>query len=316
MAARKRPSTGHRATKPSKAAKPTSTPTAAITTKRSTSKTRPAGVSRFGAPVAAYDSGALVELRLAATGNAQVLVFLNQDAKASKTQVSKELGKHFSVEKESQISALAAVRGSRRPSPFRFYSRLGVVLGTVNSDGFKALRQREGRELVAAVHAAPVLRLIRPVRVAAEAAPPQQQLTWGLQALQVDQLWAQGITGKAVVVAHLDTGVDGTHPALQGAIQAFAWIRLKRLFSAHVGRYKRKPAVAPNAACQMDHVHWFCSKSIVVGARSDRAEGEPISRLCQPFRIAFSPRPLWGKCGGGGGSQAAARSKRPLRRRN
>jgi subtilisin len=222
MAARKRPSTGHRATKPSKAAKPTSTPTAAITTKRSTSKTRPAGVSRFGAPVAAYDSGALVELRLAATGNAQVLVFLNQDAKASKTQVSKELGKHFSAEKESQISALAAVRGGRRPSPFRFYSRLGVVLGTVNSDGFRALRQREGRELVAAVHAAPVLRLIRPVRVAAEAAPPQQQLTWGLQALQVDQLWAQGITGKAVVVAHLDTGVDGTHPALQGAIQAFA----------------------------------------------------------------------------------------------
>jgi subtilisin family serine protease len=154
-----------------------------------------------------------------------VFVFLNRDAKASKTQVSKELGKHFTAEKESQIAALAAARGdrgSKRPPTFRFFPRLGVVLGTVNGDGFKALRLREGSELVATVHAAPVLRLIRPVRVAAAAAPPQQQLTWGLQALQVDQLWAQGITGKGVVVAHLDTGVDATHPVLQGVIQEFA----------------------------------------------------------------------------------------------
>jgi subtilisin len=97
------------------------------------------------------------------------------------------------------------------------------VLGTVDSDGFKSLRQRAGRgsELVAAVHAAPVLRLIRPVRVAAAVAPAAQKMTWGLQALAVDQLWAQGITGKGVLVAHLDTGLDGTHPALQGAIGEF-----------------------------------------------------------------------------------------------
>jgi subtilisin len=222
MAAQKRPSSGRHTSKPADAAKAASTPTDATAAGRSTAKTRRHVVARFGAPAAAYDSGALVELRLAATGNAQVLVFLNQDAKPSKPQVSKELGKHFSAWKESQIAALAAARGTKRPPAFRFYSRLGVVLGTVDRDGFKALRKREGRELVASVHAAPVLRLIRPVRVAATAVPPQQQLTWGLQALQVDQLWAQGITGKGVVVAHLDTGVDGTHPVLQGAIQAFA----------------------------------------------------------------------------------------------
>ena len=75
-------------------------------------------------------------------------VFLNRDAKASKTQLSKELGKHFTAEKESQIAALAAARGdrrSKRPPAFRFFPRLGVVLG--DGDGFKALRQRADRAL-------------------------------------------------------------------------------------------------------------------------------------------------------------------------
>jgi subtilisin len=134
------------------------------------------------------------------------------------------LGRHFSAEQGSQVRALAAAyggRGSRRPQPFRLFPNLGVVLGTVNDEGFKALRAGSGRGLVTSVHAAPALRLIRPVRSTALQAPPQG-LTWGLRALEVDKLWAQGITGKGVVVAHLDTGVDGTHPALQGAIGHFA----------------------------------------------------------------------------------------------
>jgi subtilisin len=186
-------------------------------------KTFPARTS--AALAAAHDSGPLVKLQIAATGSAQVLVFLDRSAKASIKEVSKELGEHFSAEKGSQVAALAAARGgrgSKRPPAFRVFPRLGVVLGTVNSDGFKTLRRRAARQgdLVASVQAAPALRLIRPVKVAAAAAP-QQTLTWGLQALQVDDLWAQGVTGKGVVVAHLDTGVDGTHPVLQGALQEF-----------------------------------------------------------------------------------------------
>jgi subtilisin len=63
--------------------------------------------------------------------------------------------------------------------------------------------------------------MIRPVNVAAAVAPVDP-LTWGLGALQVDQLWSQGFTGKGVLVAHLDTGLDGTHPTLQDAVGIFA----------------------------------------------------------------------------------------------
>jgi hypothetical protein len=83
-------------------------------------------VTRFGAPLAAYDSSALVDLRLAATGNAQVLVFLRQDAKPSKTLISRELGKLFSAARESQVASLALASGGRkRPPAFRHFPRLG-----------------------------------------------------------------------------------------------------------------------------------------------------------------------------------------------
>jgi subtilisin family serine protease len=64
------------------------------------------------------------------------------------------------------------------------------------------------------------LRLIRPVSATAATAEPGY--TWGLKALGVDTLHQQGITGKGVLVGHLDTGVDASHPALAGVVKVFA----------------------------------------------------------------------------------------------
>jgi subtilisin family serine protease len=47
---------------------------------------------------------------------------------------------------------------------------------------------------------------------------------WALEVLQVPELWQQGLTGKGVKVAHLDTGIDASHPDLEekiGAWEAF-----------------------------------------------------------------------------------------------
>src|SRR5262249_25198705 len=97
------------------------------------------------------------------------------------------------------------------------YRNLGIVYGTVDRDGLAALKAEPG---VKAVRSAPQFSLIRPV--AAAAAQPTAPTTWGIDALGVPELWNQGLSGAGVAVAHLDTGVDASHPALKSAVVKFA----------------------------------------------------------------------------------------------
>jgi subtilisin family serine protease len=77
---------------------------------------------------------------------------------------------------------------------------------------------------VSAICGTPQISLIRPEAVAAAAAP--SDVTWGIRHLGIPALWKQGLTGKNVTVAHLDTGVDATHPTLKSAVQKFAEFEL------------------------------------------------------------------------------------------
>jgi subtilisin len=99
----------------------------------------------------------------------------------------------------------------------RVYPNLGLALGNVTAAQADALANDERVEQV---EKAPELSLIRPV--AARPAKLGLAPSWGITRIKADQLWAAGFTGKGVVVGHLDTGVDGSHPVLQGAIAAFA----------------------------------------------------------------------------------------------
>ena len=58
------------------------------------------------------------------------------------------------------------------------------------------------------------------------AVPPIHQVprrvAWGLKRLGIPELWKQGLTGKGILVGHLDTGVDGDHPALKAPSRHFA----------------------------------------------------------------------------------------------
>jgi hypothetical protein len=146
----------------------------------------------------------------------------------------RDLSKHFQKAETAQAAQLVdaapqrplsvgARLGRRRAAPparvpeVRYYPNLGVMLGTTTRDGMAALR-RDAR--VESVSGAPPISLIRPKRK--QVAKLTTSLTWGLRMLKVDRLWAQGLSGKGILVGHLDTGADGQHPALRKAIKAFA----------------------------------------------------------------------------------------------
>jgi len=123
------------------------------------------------------------------------------------------------------VAAIASGRTSARskrkaaPPSVLHFPNLGLLLGTVTRDGLSTLRKDER---VRKVVSAPQPRLIRPVRTAP--AKLTTDVTWGIKFLNIPKLWEQGLTGKGVRVAHLDTGVDGKHPALRTAIANFAEI--------------------------------------------------------------------------------------------
>ena len=123
-----------------------------------------------------------------------------------------------------QSRAAGSIPHGASSAAVQHYPRLGVSLGYVDSDGAAALESHPQIEQIYPAHSAGI---VRPVRTAGAAL--SQRLTWGLELLQVDKLWAQGLTGQGVRVGHLDTGVDATHPALKGRVAGFAeWDMLGR----------------------------------------------------------------------------------------
>ncbi|MDA1194973.1 MAG: S8 family serine peptidase [Planctomycetota bacterium] len=161
-------------------------------------------------------------------GAAQVLVTLKHVAPGDKAALNKakpamkRVENHFAVRETSQVSMLAAEMsrtcGRRKSaSAVRTYPNLGLMFGTVDATGYANLRKDPA---VDSVTPAPALSLIRPV--ATLEVKKSKGLTWGLKRLGVKALWDQGYTGSGVLVGHLDTGVDAKHPALKGAIDAFA----------------------------------------------------------------------------------------------
>lgn len=107
--------------------------------------------------------------------------------------------------------------GSVPPSPkVRVFPTLGVALGYMNHAGAQALLATPA---VKSILRAEFPNLVRPVQVRASQAA--NEVSWGVQRLRAPMLWEQGIKGAGVLVGHVDTGVDGTHAALAGAIRFF-----------------------------------------------------------------------------------------------
>lgn len=126
-------------------------------------------------------------------------------------------GRTFSTRAAAGRTSAASVAAIAPAEHVRYYPNLGLALGAVDRAGLAALRSNPAVEKVVL---APQLRLIRPV--AATAAKAKTGYSWGLKALKIDALHAKGLSGKGVIVGHLDTGVDSSHPALAKVVAAFA----------------------------------------------------------------------------------------------
>lgn len=196
--------------------------------------------------------GQQIEQDLASRGVAQVIVILKREARIPAGTASGLSGRVSALDASPRLATLghcfvdnehsqthqilsAALAGrpvrasvsenrARRskddlepPPTARYYPNLGVMLGSVEKNGLDTLR---GDAQVETVLGAPSFGLIRPV--AAATRKRASGIGWGLTAMKVPSLWKQGLTGQGVVVGHLDTGADGNHPALRGAITAFA----------------------------------------------------------------------------------------------
>jgi subtilisin family serine protease len=164
-----------------------------------------------------------IGLELSVRGVAQVLVVLAPRDREGQLEARNRIARHFTLSEASPNFALVAASGGRpRTAPrLLHFEHLGVVLGTVDRGGLRALRM--DRRRVAAVLAASVLRPIRPVR-RTPVSPSQVagEVTWGIRALEAPALWSAGHAGAGALVAVLDTGADGEHPALSSAIRLHA----------------------------------------------------------------------------------------------
>ncbi len=171
-----------------------------------------------------------IESDLDAFGIAQVLVVLKPSEQLLTRLVAEDqfanVVKHFVVSEQTRDGALAAARSSFSsegspsiPAPeYHVYPNLGLMLGTVDREGKASLDKSSKVDKVLGV---PEMSLIRPV-ASRDTTKRVVGATWGLKKMKVPELWTAGFKGKGVIVGHLDTGVDGKHPALKTAIHAFA----------------------------------------------------------------------------------------------
>lgn len=107
----------------------------------------------------------------------------------------------------------------REHNGLRYFPNLGIMFGTVDQKGINGLRSCTAE--VAALFSPPEMSLIHPVEEAALAGPNPGN-SWALDRLGIPVLWDKGLTGDGMLIGHLDTGIDTTHPALNDAIDSFA----------------------------------------------------------------------------------------------
>ncbi len=157
-----------------------------------------------------------VQAALAGGQKADVLVILKEQAQLGETR-------HFATQQERgryvyEVLTKTARRSQRelrreldaKGIPYRAHYVVNM-LAIPNADA-NLVRALSARDDVARIELNP-----RVKKLSAYFEPeqePQPSIPWNLTLINADKVWEMGITGKGVIVAGADTGVDWLHPAL------------------------------------------------------------------------------------------------------
>ena len=106
----------------------------------------------------------------------------------------------------------------KTPSPnMVYFPLLGIAYGAVNEVGLEKLEKNRAVDDIQSVSDS--LGLIEPVPDEdVDADEPDKEVAWGVERMGAPELWKQGLSGEGILVAHMDTGVDTTHPALANVV--------------------------------------------------------------------------------------------------
>lgn len=119
----------------------------------------------------------------------------------------------------SQQGLLKELANLRQQGKIEGYTPYWLVNGIVVRGGIASLRELAARPDVAVAEANLVVELIEPIDPGGKpldgATRDSRSVEPGVLALNAQRVWSElGIDGSGVVVGNLDTGVDGSHPAL------------------------------------------------------------------------------------------------------
>jgi outer membrane protein assembly factor BamB/subtilisin family serine protease len=172
-------------------------------------------------PAAKVEPGLAEALAKAPNGTGPFLVYLNQQADLSRAYGIEDWAARgqyvrdrlWATAQSSQAQALSFLNAQIRTGAVSGYRSFYIVNAVLVSGDKAALQALAARPDVAYIEA--VKEYAIPAPIPAKDETSVNALEWGVAKIRADEVWADfGSRGEGIVVANIDTGVMGTHPAL------------------------------------------------------------------------------------------------------